>query len=102
MQNLVIQDLDSWRFTYSGLSASQLHIHNMLRLTIAMGAEFILLENNYRVFTFKYPKTYLLIPWSRVLLEKLTGYQLVKNFPTFYGTQMFITAFKSARHLALS
>jgi hypothetical protein len=43
----------------------------------------------------------LLTPWSRVLLEKLIGSQLVK-FPTFYGTQMFITAFKSARHLSLS
>ena len=25
--------------------------------------------------------TYLLTPWSRVLLEKLTGLQLVKKFP---------------------
>jgi hypothetical protein len=30
--------------------------------------------------------TYLLAPWSRVLLEKLTGFQLVKKFPAFYGT----------------
>jgi len=30
--------------------------------------------------------TYLLTPWTRVLLEKLTGLQLVKKFPTFYGT----------------
>jgi len=30
--------------------------------------------------------TYLLTPWSRVLLEKLTGLQLVKKFPAFYGT----------------
>jgi len=60
MQNLVKQDLDSWRLTSSGLSASQLHIHNMLRLTIEMGTELIPLENNYRVSTFKYPKTYLL------------------------------------------
>jgi hypothetical protein len=30
--------------------------------------------------------TYLLIQWSRVLLEKLTGLQLVKKFPMFYGT----------------
>ena len=30
--------------------------------------------------------TYLLTPWSRVLLEKLTGSQLVKKFPAFYGT----------------
>jgi hypothetical protein len=42
-------------------------------------------------------------PWSRVLLEKLTGLQLVKKFPAFYGTRRFITAFASAaRHLSLS
>ena len=45
--------------------------------------------------------THSLTPWSRVLLEKLTGFQLVK-FPAFYGTQRFITAFISARHLSLS
>ena len=28
---------------------------------------------------------YLLTPWCRVLLEKLTGLQLVKKFPAFYG-----------------
>ena len=27
--------------------------------------------------------TYLLTPWNRVLLEKLTGLQLVKKFPAF-------------------
>ena len=27
--------------------------------------------------------TYFLTPWSTVLLEKLTGLQLVKKFPTF-------------------
>ena len=41
-------------------------------------------------------------PWSRVLLEKLTGSQLVKKFPSFYGTRRFITAFTSACHLSLS
>ena len=41
-------------------------------------------------------------PWSRVLLEKLTGFQLVKKFPAFYGTRRFITAVTSARHLSLS
>ena len=46
--------------------------------------------------------TYLLTPCSRVLLEKLTGSQLVKKFPAFYGTQRFITAFTSTRHLSLS
>ena len=28
--------------------------------------------------------TYLLTPWSRILLEKLTGSLLVKKFPAFY------------------
>ena len=41
-------------------------------------------------------------PWSRFLLEKLTSLQLVKKFPTFYGTHRFITAFTSACHLSLS
>ena len=30
--------------------------------------------------------TYLLTPCCRVLLEKLTGFQLVTKFPAFYGT----------------
>ena len=46
--------------------------------------------------------TYLLTPWCRVLLEKLTGLQLVKKFPAFHGTRMFIIAFTSVRHLSLS
>ena len=46
--------------------------------------------------------TYLLTPWCRVLLEKLTGLQLVKKFPEFYGTRRFITALTSFRHLSLS
>ena len=46
--------------------------------------------------------TYLLTPWCRVLLEQLTGLQLVKKFPAFHGTRRFITAFTSFRHLSLS
>ena len=46
--------------------------------------------------------TYLLTPWSRILIEKLTGLQLVKKFPAFYGTRRFITAFTSAQHMSLS
>ena len=46
--------------------------------------------------------TYLLTPRCRVLLEKLTGLQLVKKFPAFYGTRRFITALTSVRHLSLS
>ena len=46
--------------------------------------------------------THLLTPWSRVLLEKLAGLQLVKKFPAFYGTRRFLTAHTRARHLSLS
>jgi len=45
---------------------------------------------------------YLLTPWCRVLLEKLTGLQLVKKFLAFHGIQRFITALTSVRHLFLS
>ena len=46
--------------------------------------------------------TYLLTSWCRVLLEKLTGLQLVKKFPAFHGTRRFITALISVCHLSLS
>ena len=46
--------------------------------------------------------TYLLTPWSRVLLEKLASLQLVKKFHAFYGTRRFLTALTSARHLPLT
>jgi len=45
--------------------------------------------------------TYSLIPWSRILREKLTGFHLVRNSPRFIGTQRLITAFTSNRHLPL-
>jgi len=51
--------------------------------------------------TYTYLLTYLLTPWSRVLLENITGSQPVKKFPTFYGNRRFITAFTSAFHLSL-
>jgi hypothetical protein len=56
----------------------------------------------YELTYLKYLLTYLLTPWSRALLEKLTGFQLLKKFHAFYGTRRFITAFTSARHLSLS
>jgi len=37
--------------------------------------------------------TDLVTPSSKDLVEKLTSSQLVKKFPAFYGTRMFITAF---------
>ena len=52
-------------------------------------------------YLFTYLLTHSLAPCSTVL-EKLTGFQLVKNFPTIYGNRRFITASISARHLSLS
>ena len=49
-----------------------------------------------------YLLTYLLTPWCRVLLEKLTGLQLVKKLPAFHGTRRFITALTGVHHLSLS
>ena len=46
--------------------------------------------------------TYLLTPWRRVLLEKLTGLQLVKKLPAFHGARRFITTLTIVRHLSLS
>ena len=51
---------------------------------------------------FVYPFTVLLTPCCRVLLEQVTGLQLVKKFPAFHGTPKFITALTSVRHLSLS
>jgi hypothetical protein len=45
--------------------------------------------------------TYLVTSWNRVL-EKLTGLQIVKKFPTFYRTRSFITAVTSVRNLSPS
>jgi len=46
-----------------------------------------------QIYLLTYLFTYLLTPCNTVLLEKLTGFQLVKKFPAFYGTRMYITAF---------
>ena len=56
-------------------------------------------SQNHALFLFS---PYLLTAWCRVLLEKLTGLQLVKKFPAFHGTQRFITTLTSVCHLSLS
>jgi hypothetical protein len=52
--------------------------------------------------TVLYLLTYLLTPWSRVLLEKLTGFAASQQIPRIYGTRNFITVLTSACHLSLS
>jgi hypothetical protein len=49
-----------------------------------------------------YILTYLLTQWSRVLLEKLTGFAASQEIPRIYGTWKFITVLSSARQLSLS
>jgi hypothetical protein len=43
----------------------------------------------------------ILTPLSRVLLEKLTGLQLISKFPAFYASRRFIAVFTTASHLSL-
>ena len=64
-------------------------------------------EQHYQTYTqidipVTHSLTLLTNPRSKVPLENLTGFQLVKKFPAFYATRKFITAFTSARHLSLS
>ena len=60
------------------------------------------LHNCLLTYLLTYLLTHVLTQWNKVLLEKLTGSQLVKKFPAFYGTRSSITVFTSARHLSLS
>ena len=48
-----------------------------------------------------YSHNYLLTPWSRVLLEKLTSSAASQEIPRIFGILMFITLLTSARHLYL-
>ena len=46
--------------------------------------------------------TYLLTPWSRDILEKLTGSAASQEIPSFFGTRRFFTVPTSVRQLSLS
>ena len=87
------------------------HEHNSEKSVIIMNFTFKFKRNTVTIFNGDYYDyddwwwvvgTYLLTPWSRVLLEKLASLQLVKKFPAFYGTRRFLTALTSARHLSLT
>ena len=77
---------------HSTLLSYFLKIHFNITLSFTLGS--------YRWSNWN--RTYLLTPWCRILLEKLTGLQLVKKFPAFHGTRRFITALTRVRHLSLS
>jgi hypothetical protein len=67
-----------------------------LRIKSFSELENVLLENQ------RGDGIYLLTPWSRALLEKLTGFADSQEIPRIYGTRKFITVFTSARPLSLS
>jgi hypothetical protein len=79
------------------------------------GGRYVRLKTNCAVvkksgsLNFLYPsgtagpdKGELYLIWCAVLLEKLSGFQLIKKFPAFYVSRRFITAFTSVCHLSLS
>ena len=82
------------------------HTHPLCLFTFVYNLSFTMYKFVYqqaqKVLWNRIVISYLLSPWSRVLLEKLTGPLLVKKFPAFYGTRRFITVFTSAGHLSLS
>ena len=94
-----LQKATSKRAIISLLDALQLYSHNM-NVNCRRQSNLKLKLMNDTSTARSVP--YLLTPWSRVILEKLTDSQLVTKFPTFYGTRRFITAFTIARHLSLS
>ena len=59
-------------------------------------------SGSFNFLYMKLPLTYLLTPWIRVLLEKLTGSAASQEIPRIFGTRRFITVLPSARHLSVS
>jgi len=75
-------------FTWVSLRNGFINLTSLIRLPNSIG---ILYHN-----------TYLLTPWSRVILEKLTGSTASQEIPRIFGTRRFLTVPTSARHLSLS
>jgi hypothetical protein len=69
------------------LSDSKLYLHHHVDYIVSQSLKMLVLTNQLH---------------GAVLLEKLTGPQLVKKFPAFYGTRRFITVLTRASHLSLS
>ena len=67
---------------------------------------FLFLNKMCYIFVYYYllthSLTHSLTPWSRVLLEKLTGSAARQEIPRLSGTRRFLTVPTSARHLSLS
>ena len=79
------------------------HAHTQLSCFKRRRGTFLTLFYIYiYIYIYIYPHAYLLTPWSRVLLEKLTGSAASQEIPRIFGTRRFLTVLTSARHLSLS
>jgi len=101
-RNLLVSrfEMSNKSWTFRKLKMSPLHCLEISGTQYRVKPHYIAKERNFS-YTAAYLLTYLFTPWSRIL-EKLTGSQLVKKLPAFYGTRMFIIVFTSSRHLFLS
>ena len=96
---------------YREIISACIEIHtNHLNAFCGQNVEFCNIVNGFHLRTVHLdiikvicsPTKYLLTPWSRVLLEKLTGSAASQEIPRIFGTRRFITVLTSARHLSLS
>jgi len=91
---------------YFGLCQFQFPLYPVSQHCVVLGSHSILCTfPRFLTFILEVLVTHVSVAitaWCRVLLEKLTGLQLVKKFPAFYGTRRFMTAHSSVRHLSLS
>ena len=97
--HLMLNNLKSDTFTYLFITYSVTYLLTYLHIYLITSLLAYLLTHS---LTYLLSFTDSLIPWSRVLLEKLTNFQLVKTFPAIFGTRRFITVFTIACHLSLS
>ena len=77
-------------------------IYNIKWLAFIIETECVYCAVRAKSVHITYLLTYLLTPWSRVLLEKLTGSEATQEIPRIFGTRRFLTVLTSARHLSLS
>ena len=61
----------------------KLNNHTIIKLIVLFVQSFSVSNSPYCILDVTTVHTFLLTPWRRVLLEKLTGLQLVKKFPAF-------------------
>jgi len=77
-------------------------IYSMKHSPAREGYRFSAIQEISRILCNPKVQYYLLTPWSRDLLEKLSGSAPSQEIPRIFGTRRFITVLTSARQLSLS